>query len=134
MLTKICTECGEDKILDEYYKAKAGKFGRVSKCKPCFSTKYDNGRRAKYHRLYTFGVDDSTYQGMLESQQGVCAICKGTNKNGKALAVDHNHATGDIRGLLCISCNTALGKFRDSEELLLRAINYLKGVEMIEQL
>jgi hypothetical protein len=43
----------------------------------------------------------------------------------KALAVDHNHETGALRGLLCCDCNQALGKFQDSRDILLKAIRYL---------
>lgn len=55
-----------------------------------------------------------------------CDIC-GTeeSQNGKAMAVDHCHETGAVRGVLCWHCNTAIGKFNDSPELLARAIHYL---------
>lgn len=62
---------------------------------------------------------------MLTSQGGTCAICHGTATVGR-LAVDHCHLTGKVRGLLCTNCNTALGKLKDSKELLLNAINYLE--------
>ena len=62
---------------------------------------------------------------MLEKQNHVCAIC-GNKDNNKKLAVDHCHTTGVIRGLLCSACNTSLGKFKDSVELLQNAIQYLK--------
>lgn len=53
----------------------------------------------------------------------VCTICRGDNR----LTVDHDHETGKIRGVLCNTCNRALGMFRDSPELLVRAILYLAG-------
>jgi hypothetical protein len=69
------------------------------------------------------------YQEMYDLQNGLCYICQkpteGRGKNKNRLAVDHNHSTGKIRGLLCSHCNTALGLFRDSQELLQSAINYL---------
>jgi len=57
-------------------------------------------------------------------QNGVCAICSGVSKN-KSLAVDHNHVTGIVRGLLCDRCNRGLGNFQDSPKYFRRALEYL---------
>ncbi|MBE3042995.1 endonuclease VII domain-containing protein [Candidatus Bathyarchaeota archaeon] len=62
---------------------------------------------------------------MSDAQNHVCVICGGTNGK-KRLAVDHDHRTGVIRGLLCNRCNQALGLMRDSYELLTNAIKYLQ--------
>ena len=62
---------------------------------------------------------------MLEEQNGVCCICY-EKPTIRALDVDHNHATGVIRGLLCSRCNTTLGKVNDSTVLLQKLINYLE--------
>ena len=51
------------------------------------------------------------------------------NKSKRRLCVDHCHTTGNVRGLLCDTCNTALGKFRDNIDLLNEAIKYLKKYE-----
>jgi fructose-1,6-bisphosphatase len=56
-----------------------------------------------------FGITLAEYDQMLEDQHGICAICGGVNPDGKRLAVDHDHETGKVRGLLCTSCNTRLG-------------------------
>lgn len=56
-----------------------------------------------------FGIDEAAYDSILELQGGVCAIC-GKSQLDKRLAVDHDHGSGKIRGLLCTLCNTALGK------------------------
>jgi hypothetical protein len=58
---------------------------------------------------------------MSEAQDGRCAICKLEKK----LYLDHDHQTDEPRGMLCSSCNTALGKFRDDPIILMSAINYL---------
>lgn len=89
-----------------------------------------------------FGITLENYQQMLAEQNGVCALCfqpekRIISKNGKIseLAVDHCHATGKIRGLLCAQCNTGLGLFYDNTEVLTRAISYLtqyKGNNMSE--
>lgn len=77
-----------------------------------------------------FGITLAEYGEMLVKQGGVCAICERAEtdtRNGKvkALAVDHDHETGVVRALLCVACNTGLGKFRDDPELLLKAKKYL---------
>lgn len=77
-----------------------------------------------------FGLSLEDYNAMLEAQGGVCAICKQPEthkRNGKlkALAVDHHHGTGKIRGLLCSDCNTGIGKLKDSVNILSNAIDYL---------
>ena len=65
---------------------------------------------------------------MLEAQDGVCAICgKTPQQNIKRLYVDHDHETGDVRGLLCQQCNIGLGAFRDDKAVLHKAIKYLCG-------
>jgi hypothetical protein len=74
---------------------------------------------------------------MVIEQKGVCAICKMPNawnrREGEILVIDHNHATGRIRGLLCHGCNQALGLFRDNILVLEAAIKYLKQDEQSDQ-
>lgn len=64
------------------------------------------------------------FKAMLDTQNGLCAICSKTQK--PRLCVDHNHSTGVVRGLLCVKCNAGLGIFRDDPALMLRAIEYLQ--------
>ena len=71
------------------------------------------------------------YSEIGEAQRWRCAICSDPHGSWipdlkRKLAVDHDHATGRVRGLLCVNCNTALGKLQESEELLRRAIAYLQ--------
>lgn len=86
----------------------------------------------KQRKWSAAGVDAARYQGMLREQNGVCAICHqpekhrdGLSGKPKDLAVDHDHATGAVRALLCSACNTALGLFNDDPELLDKAKSYL---------
>lgn len=58
-------------------------------------------------RARALGVDDATYAAMLERQGGHCAICPNEPKT-RRLHVDHDHRTGEVRGLLCYRCNRAL--------------------------
>lgn len=73
------------------------------------------------------------YQKLLVEQLGLCAICgvasgsERSNNNGyKSLAVDHDHSTGAVRGLLCSSCNKAVGFLMDNPKLLRRAADYVE--------
>jgi recombination endonuclease VII len=78
-------------------------------------------------QLKKFGLTIEDYERLLASQNGVCAICHGPPNDGrKRLAVDHDHTTGEVRGLLCNSCNLTLGQAKDSEERLLAAAAYLR--------
>lgn len=71
-----------------------------------------------------YGLLPGEYLAMEQNQFGRCAICGQTPKRG--LVVDHDHETGDVRGLLCFSCNSGLGFFRDNIRLLAGAIVYLE--------
>jgi|SRR5579871_1522807 len=94
-----------------------------------------NPDRLKHFSLkQIFGISLQDYQKMLVSQGGVCAICKKVETStcyGKvrALAVDHDHQTGKIRGLLCNHCNRMLGAAFDNSALLLEAVEYLRSYE-----
>ena len=80
-----------------------------------------------WHVKAKYGLSKERYQALLVSQKGVCAICGGINKNGRRLSVDHNHTTGDVRGLLCSHCNFLLGLAKEDEMLLIRAMRYLQS-------
>lgn len=75
-------------------------------------------------RLRKFGLTEHQYRALHESQLGRCAICLRPSPS-RRLAVDHCHASGAVRGLLCTSCNLGLGHFGDKDGLLIRAAQYL---------
>lgn len=94
-----------------------------------------NIRHRQNHLLRTYGISEEEYSLLLSQQKGVCKIClqpgtgptvRGASSN---LCVDHDHATGKIRGLLCRECNAGLGKFKDDVERLRNAANYLNGTQ-----
>jgi hypothetical protein len=94
---------------------------------------YRSLRREEFsqrERERKFGLSLAGYSAMVASQDNKCAICRqpetATRKGiVKALAVDHCHATGAVRGLLCVACNTGIGKFKDNRDTMLAAIKYL---------
>jgi len=73
-----------------------------------------------------YGINLEQYNIMLENQKGICAICSEPPSAKKALAVDHCHITGKIRSLLCSRCNLAIGMFQEDNELMFKALEYLK--------
>lgn len=82
-------------------------------------------RRSMLKKRY--GITDSDYQTMLESQGGRCAICGSLDPRGRGwFCVDHNHATGEVRGLLCAPCNAALGVLERPQAWLDAAESYLE--------
>lgn len=80
---------------------------------------------AKQRRI-KYGMLEGDFEEWWNAQSGRCAICEDDLEHGKGgLAVDHDHVTGDVRGLLCTRCNVGIGMFRDDVQLLSQAITYL---------
>lgn len=87
----------------------------------------DNARRVAFKHRY--GITIEQYDAMLAAQNGVCAICLNPPRGKmKRLSVDHCHATGRVRGLLCITCNRAIGYF-DNPEWFRRACLYVSYIK-----
>ena len=76
----------------------------------------------------TYGITEEEYKIQFERQNGKCAICGSLSKRPSGvLDIDHNHTTGKIRDLLCSQCNRGLGFFRDSIDIMNKALAYLKA-------
>lgn len=76
---------------------------------------------ARTTRLRKYGITEDEYQSLFNKQGGVCAICGGVpDTRWKMLAVDHDHQTGKVRGLLCMVCNTMLGRLENRLEVTLK--------------
>ena len=73
----------------------------------------------------TYGLEAGEYAQLYEFQRGHCALCRRATGASRKLSVDHDHATGDVRGLLCRPCNTMLGHARDNTRFFERCIKYL---------
>lgn len=142
--SKRCSKCGKDKPLSEFNRDRAQLSGLSCQCRECkgisrrrryietdehvrMAEQYEREGRDKRYRTKYGGFTLAEYDEMLEEQGNGCVICgKTPEENGKHLFVDHDHNTGEVRGLLCHHCNTGLGMFRDTPILLLRAVEYLK--------
>lgn len=144
---KKCNKCKEEFSIQEFQKNKNNCDGYSYNCKSCIkkrrahSKEYDrrywkSWREKNSHRLKErdrahnlkrkFNMSINDYNILLKSQNGVCATCfKEKSSNGKALAVDHCHKTGKIRGLLCNECNTSLGLLKENKHTLYNLIDYL---------
>ena len=112
---KKCSICKKVLSADNFSKDSNAPGGLNYKCKVCTRNQ---------QLLMKFGITLEEYNKLLESQNGVCAIC-GKPPGKKQLAVDHDHETSRVRGLLCSNCNHGLGNFKDTPKLLFGAIGYL---------
>lgn len=142
METKICKgPCGLEKPLTDFYDHREGNASyKAAFCKICANDRVTQQRKnpspenkarwAKYsHNTNVrrwYGLEPEQYQLMLDEQNNVCAICQNPNHDGRRLHVDHDHLSGRIRGLLCSSCNNAIGLFKDNPQNLRVAAAYLE--------
>lgn len=149
-MTKVCKDCKTEKPLDEYFNDKGFKSGKMAICKACKQAKtlaWRKDNKPKYNALAVrwrdknpekqhatdikriYGLSIERYNEMLTEQACKCKICGKQHdpsiKRGR-LYVDHDHQTGEVRGLLCGACNSAIGYFQDKTEVLYKAIDYLK--------
>lgn len=79
-------------------------------------------------REQLYGLSPCQFRGLLEQQAGLCGVCCEPMTPGKQTHVDHDHLTGEVRGLLCHHCNVGVGMFRDDSIRLASAAAYLGGV------
>jgi len=83
-----------------------------------------NACESHYKILYQYGISIEQYEVIWKESRGVCLICKSDIRP----VVDHNHDTGEVRGILCARCNTALGMMDDDADRLEAAARYLRGI------
>lgn len=142
--TKQCRDCREIKPLADFPIQKGGRLGRHPLCKPCRAAqeraRYQRdgdrirGRarsdpkrkeRSRWRQLERkYGLTREQFEAISAAQDHRCSICGGRRKH---LRVDHDHSTGQIRGLLCDRCNLALGHFNDDPLRLRAAARYLRA-------
>jgi hypothetical protein len=129
-LSSHCRVCAKEFYYihrDKRLKEKSDKwFKDVDKSRKDHNNKYHTNKssiRDKY-LLRTYGISLSDFNKLKDMQKDACAICHIIPT--ESLCVDHNHDTGEVRGLLCKPCNVGLGNFRDDPVKLTNASNYLK--------
>lgn len=143
---KSCPSCKIELPLSEFHVRKTRGGQPASRCKSCSREAHRVWKQARpdyekrryqaikvetreRHLVRKYGVTLADYDAMLERQDGKCAICQTTPSTQRygVFHVDHCHASGAVRGLLCRGCNNVLGVVNDSPEALARAIAYLGG-------
>lgn len=121
-MSKTCKWCEEELPLERFGKNPKLLDGYKAQCRTC---EYERYRIRKLELKY--GVTPDELAGMYEKQNSCCAICGvHESKLPKRLHVDHCHETGRVRGLLCNKCNTSIGHFERTPELLIVAHQYLE--------
>lgn len=140
-MTKVCTKCLIEQPL-ENFRSRGGKQKHLVKswCKSCYfkvHKKWVEGNTEKVReyrakdpwtlskRCKRHGISPVEFWTLYEEQDGTCPICDKAI-SAEDSAIDHNHETGKVRGILCKSCNRALGLLGDNPKTLKRAEKYLK--------
>ncbi|KMS70823.1 endonuclease VII [Streptomyces viridochromogenes] len=116
---KLCRTCGEVKSHSEWHRNGTAPDGLSTRCKACRAVR---GRQDHLWRKY--GITEAERDELVASQGGVCCICLAALPEH----VDHCHETGRVRGVLCFSCNAALGQFKDRPDVIRRAAAYVEGI------
>lgn len=141
---KKCSTCHEIKAALDFHNNRSSKDGKHSTCKSCIKiqnkawrdsnpekkkaqrksiTKDQASRYAHNARMKKYGITTEEFDSMVESQSGACALKCGRS----AEAIDHNHATGAVRALLCVQCNAGIGLLLESPEILRNAASYIEA-------
>lgn len=130
---KTCRKCKIEKPLADFRRKARNLDGLDWKCRLCVREQAKSqpwyqslDRRSK--RLWDkFRITVEQYEEMLAAQGGVCRICSGTERDEfRLLAVDHDHVTGKVRGLLCTKCNVAIGLLDDDPDRAMALALYLE--------
>jgi hypothetical protein len=130
-LGKECLKCHEVKEMGEFHKSKTSISGTQNSCKECWRlncrNRWKNGSKELAIKAIgkRYGLSESEYTAMLDSQLGLCAIC-GRPPGKRALHVDHDHETGKVRSMLCGACNVCIGMSGESVDRLKSIIAYLE--------
>ena len=134
---RVCRECDQQEGDTAFYASR-----RTNVCASC-ENKMRTARRVPGEQAYTtaeraqymrsaklksrYGMTVEDYDAMVVQQNGKCAVCHTPPEHGRRLCVDHCHATGKVRGLLCDPCNRGLGQLKDDPSLLRALLAYLEA-------
>lgn len=96
---RVCAACGIE-------------FNKAFKWKYCSNACYYKYKISRTYTLqYRYGLSEQDYEAMFTKQGGLCGVCKKPPETGTRFVVDHDHKTGRVRGLLCNTCNTTVGRY-----------------------
>lgn len=132
---KICKRCKTEKTISDF--AKGRSYGSHAWCKTCmaeYQIDYKQKKGKEYFKNYNFmakyGITLEEANKILADQNNTCALCEKEVQLlpgfSTAAHIDHCHASGKVRGILCGNCNTALGKLGDSVEAIQKVLKYLE--------
>lgn len=119
-----CRRCKEIKPLELFPVNKSYKSGRATECRKCASARAYLYRSPIKTAMWKYSISEE--QAIMYVSATKCEICGGKQVPGKHMCIDHCHTTGKVRGSLCDKCNAGLGYFKDSTELMDKAIKYLE--------
>ena len=132
---RTCRTCGPEQPITEYYKpgrkSEKDPDQRHHECTTCTKERLKESHcpetYRRQHLQRSYGITPEQYSELLEKQKHKCAACHTTEPGGKhnIFVVDHSHATGRVRGLLCKDCNIALGLLKDNTDTIANLIRYL---------
>jgi len=146
IISKKCTKCEQTLTLEHFSKHPTAKYGRNSVCIKCDSARVVAWQRAnrektraraqrfnqkestkQYRRQWMlenrYGITQEEFDVLKEQQGGRCAIC---DTECEDLHIDHDHLSGKVRGLLCGSCNRAIGLLKEDPAVVRKAVEYLE--------
>ena len=124
-LKKVCKICKVEKSIEDFAPNQFGKNNRVLRrpvCRECYSkkVKINKAQKKQYEKEHPRPEIGESFK---------CPLCqkKFTREFSNDVVLDHSHKTGEVRGWVCSSCNTSIGKFNDDPEILKRAIKWIEG-------
>lgn len=140
---RVCFSCRKELPYESFAKDSQRTDGAQRECRHCCAArksawnKTEAGKRsaAATKLRQRFGLTLEDYERMYEEQAGKCLTCDSSESHrGHRLAVDHCHTTGKVRGLLCKSCNVALGNARENPNILRRLAEYAEERCTLEEM
>ena len=137
---KKCSSCHQSKFLNDFWKDKHASTGFSCQCKSCKGEKHKQWRdsgggiesrtrayRRRSWKQHGININIEEYDNLFSQQKGKCAICGRHQSEMKfRLAVDHNHTTGLVRGLLCNKCNFVVAAIESNGDKIEKAKSYIK--------
>jgi len=123
---------GRNAYMKQWRAKNKGKYRKQEQDYAATHVEESRRRRRRYHLKHTYGMHLEEFEEMFVAQDGVCAVCGNPEfqiRRGqvKSLDVDHDHDTGDVRGLLCSPCNAALGLLQEDPARIQSLLTYIES-------